>query len=105
MVNRYFRAAAEFVKEYMQSTERPEMGRRRTASFRWRHTLRVLAAAREIGRAEGANLEIVEMAALLHDIAKLDPVPMKLTTQFWAASWPGIPGGLCQWLQKRSSGL
>lgn len=73
MVNRYFRAAAEFVKEYMQSTERPEMGRRRTASFRWRHTLRVLAAAREIGRAEGANLEIVEMAALLHDIAKLDP--------------------------------
>lgn|SRR5690554_6811636 len=73
MVNQYFRAAAEFVKEYMQSTERPEAGRRRTASFRWRHTLRVLAAAREIGRAEGADLEVVELAALLHDVAKLDP--------------------------------
>lgn len=71
-MHQHFQAVASFVKEYMESTERPEMGRRRTASFRWRHTLRVLAAAREIGRAQGADLEIVEMAALLHDVAKLD---------------------------------
>jgi len=32
----------------------------------------VLAAAREIGRAEGADMEIIEIAALLHDVAKLD---------------------------------
>lgn len=63
---------ASYVKEYMETTERPEMGRRRTASFRWRHTLRVLATAREIGQVEGADLDIIEIAGLLHDIAKLD---------------------------------
>lgn len=71
-MHQHFQTVASFVKEYMESTERPEMGRRRTASFRWRHTLRVLATAREIGRTQGADLEIVEMAALLHDVAKLD---------------------------------
>lgn len=68
----HFLAAADFVREYMETTERPEMGRRRTASFRWRHTLRVLVTAREIGCAEGADMDILEMAALLHDVAKLD---------------------------------
>ncbi|HOB34197.1 MAG: HD domain-containing protein [Firmicutes bacterium] len=71
-MQRYFQAVADFVQKYMESTQRPELGVRRTAGFRWRHTLRVLAAAREIGKAEGANLDIVEMAALLHDVAKLD---------------------------------
>ena len=72
-MQQHYVTVANFVREYMQSTERPEMGRRRTASFRWRHTLRVLSTAREIGLTEGANLEVVEMAALLHDVAKLDP--------------------------------
>ncbi len=72
-MQQYFKTVAIFVKKYMETTERPEVGRRRTASFRWRHTLRVLATAREIGQAQGADLEIVEMAALLHDVAKLDP--------------------------------
>lgn len=65
-------AVANYVKEYLEKTERPEMGRRRTASFRWRHTLRVLVTAREIGLAEGADMDIIEVSALLHDIAKLD---------------------------------
>lgn len=71
-MNKLFQVVADFVKEYMESTERPEMGRRRTASFRWRHTLRVLALAREIGLDQGADMEIIELAALLHDVAKLD---------------------------------
>lgn len=71
-MKQHFLTAAEFVKAYMKKTERPEMGPRRTASFRWRHTLRVLAAAREIGRLEGADMEVVEMACILHDVAKLD---------------------------------
>jgi len=71
-VQQHYMTVANFVREYMQSTERPEMGRRRTASFRWRHTLRVLSAAREIGLAEGADMEVLEIAALLHDVAKLD---------------------------------
>jgi uncharacterized protein len=34
------------------------------------HVLRVLALAERIGRAEGANLEIVQTAALLHDVGR-----------------------------------
>jgi uncharacterized protein len=34
------------------------------------HVLRVLALAERIGQAEGANLEIVRAAALLHDVAR-----------------------------------
>jgi uncharacterized protein len=34
------------------------------------HVLRVLALAERIGRAEGANLEIVTAAALLHDVGR-----------------------------------
>ena len=36
------------------------------------HVLRVLALAEKLARAEGANLEIVRTAALLHDIARAD---------------------------------
>lgn len=66
-------AVAKHVRQYLESSQSRQQGIRRTARFRWRHTLRVLATAREIGKAEGANIEIVELAALLHDIAKLDP--------------------------------
>jgi len=72
-VQQYYLPVANFVREYMETTEGPEAGHRRTASFRWRHTLRVLSTAREIGLAEGANMEVLEIAALLHDVAKLDP--------------------------------
>jgi uncharacterized protein len=37
------------------------------------HVLRVLALAQRIGQAEGANMEIVRTAALLHDIAHGEP--------------------------------
>jgi uncharacterized protein len=36
------------------------------------HVLRVLALAEKLARAEGADLEIVRTAALLHDIARAD---------------------------------
>ncbi len=36
------------------------------------HVLRVLAMARRLAVAEGADLEIVETAALLHDVARAD---------------------------------
>jgi uncharacterized protein len=35
------------------------------------HVLRVLALARRIGRAEGANMTVVETAVLLHDIGRV----------------------------------
>lgn len=36
------------------------------------HVLRVLALAERIGQAEGADLEIVQAAALLHDVARAE---------------------------------
>ena len=41
----------------------------------YHHTLRVWALARTIGEAEGADLTLVELAALLHDVDdhKLSP--------------------------------
>ncbi len=35
----------------------------------WFHTQRVLAMSRELGKQEGCNMEIVQAAALLHDVA------------------------------------
>ncbi len=40
------------------------------ASHRWDHTLRVYRLSHQIGEKEGANLEILLPAALLHDIAR-----------------------------------
>lgn len=39
-------------------------------SHGWDHTERVLRLAVHIGRAEGANLKVIELAALLHDIGR-----------------------------------
>ena len=41
----------------------------------YHHTLRVWALARTIGEAEGADMAVVELAALLHDVDdhKLSP--------------------------------
>jgi uncharacterized protein len=43
------------------------------AAHDFAHVLRVLALARRIGLAEGADMEIVHTAALLHDIAHDEP--------------------------------
>jgi uncharacterized protein len=45
----------------------------------WDHTERVLALSTRIGKKENADLEIIELAAILHDICK--PEEMKLKGQ------------------------
>ncbi|MCP4142153.1 MAG: HD domain-containing protein [Chloroflexi bacterium] len=39
--------------------------------YRWQHTLRVVQYGKKLAKREGANAEIVIVACLLHDIAKL----------------------------------
>lgn len=39
-------------------------------SHDWEHTLRVLALARRIAHSEAADMEIVEISAILHDIGR-----------------------------------
>jgi uncharacterized protein len=41
-------------------------------SHAWDHTLRVYRLCEHIGRAEGADMEVLRIAALLHDIGRLE---------------------------------
>lgn len=41
-------------------------------SYRWGHTLRVVQRGMDLAEKENANLEVVTVACLLHDIAKLN---------------------------------
>jgi len=41
-----------------------------SGSHNWEHTQRVIRLSKHIGKIEGANLEILELAAILHDICK-----------------------------------
>jgi len=49
------------------------------------HVLRVLALAERIGRAEGADLEIVRTAALLHDVGREQAEAVRLDHAAFAA--------------------
>lgn len=40
--------------------------------YRWKHTLRVVQYGKQIAKAEGADVEVVMAACLLHDISKFD---------------------------------
>lgn len=40
--------------------------------YRWKHTLRVVQYGKQIAEAEGADMDVVMAACLLHDISKFD---------------------------------
>ena len=68
-----------FVFEYLQASvnNEDEGGRMRwypwhSADYRFNHTLNVMAMAEQIAIAEGADVDVVRVAALFHDVAKLD---------------------------------
>ncbi len=65
-----------YVKAYMVQNEPSAPtgldGWRRNSAARWEHTRRVLATAQKIARVEGANMDLVSVAAIFHDVAKLN---------------------------------
>lgn len=68
-----------FVYEYLQASVKNEEegGRMRwypwhSADYRFNHTLNVVALAEKIATKEGADVDVVRVAALFHDVAKLD---------------------------------
>ncbi len=72
-------AMQEFVYEYLHASiqNEDEGGRMRwypwhSADYRYNHTLNVKSLAEEIAAAEGADVDVVRVAALFHDVAKLD---------------------------------
>ena len=69
----------EFVREYLVASveNEDEGGRMRwypwhSAEYRFNHIRNVVELAAEIAREEGANVDVTKVAALFHDIAKLD---------------------------------
>lgn len=74
-----FESMKRFVYEYLDASVKneDEGGRMRwypwhSAEYRFNHTLNVLSIAEEIARKEGAEVDVVRVAALFHDVAKLD---------------------------------
>src|SRR6056297_3360579 len=68
-----------FVYEYLAASveNEDEGGRMRwypwhSAEYRHNHILNVVELAEEIARAEGADVDVTRVAALFHDVAKLD---------------------------------
>ena len=64
----------EFILERRAATE--AKGSRNFSAFdyeyRWKHTLRVVQYGKQIAEAEGADVEVVMAACLLHDVSKFD---------------------------------
>jgi uncharacterized protein len=74
-----FEAMKRFVHDYLEaSVENEEEGGRmrwypwHSAEYRFNHILNVTELATHIAREEGANVDITRVAALFHDISKLE---------------------------------
>lgn len=74
-----FEEMTEFVHDYLEASveNEDEGGRMRwypwhSAEYRFNHILNVVDIATEIARREGANVDVTRVAALFHDIAKLE---------------------------------
>lgn len=63
-----------FVKSRLEDMARQDPSPEHDPVYRWDHTLRVAQYGREIAEAEGADLEVVVAACLLHDVAHFDPM-------------------------------
>ena len=74
-----FEEMKTFVRDYLTASveTEDEGGRMRwypwhSAEYRFNHILNVVDLAEEIARKEGANVDVTRVAALFHDIAKLE---------------------------------
>ncbi|MEF8756787.1 MAG: HD domain-containing protein [Halobacteriales archaeon] len=74
-----FERMAEFVREYLAASveNEDEGGRMRwypwhSAEYRYNHIRNVVDLAEHIARREGADPDVTKVAALFHDVAKLD---------------------------------
>ena len=74
-----FAAMREFVREYLTASveTEDEGGRMRwypwhSAEYRFNHIRNVVDLGEEIAREEGADVDVVRVAALFHDVAKLE---------------------------------
>jgi len=80
-INTRLQKIADFVRArqkemYLKREDRAEFDRLLVSlDYRWRHTLRVSQWGKHIAEAEGADVELVVAACLLHDVASFDVMP------------------------------
>src|SRR6056297_838045 len=74
-----FEEMKDFVYEYLAASVENEDGGGRmrwypwhSAEYRYNHILNVVQLAEEIAEREGANVDVTRVAAMFHDIAKLE---------------------------------
>ena len=74
-----FEEMKRFVFEYLKASVKKEDGGGRmrwypwhSAEYRHNHILNVVALAEEIAQKEGADVDVTRVAALFHDVAKLE---------------------------------
>lgn len=74
-----FEEMKRFVHDYLAASVESEEGGGRmrwypwhSADYRFNHILNVVSLATRIARKEGANVDVVRVAALFHDISKLE---------------------------------
>jgi uncharacterized protein len=65
---------ADFVKNRLEETARLYSSENHDPTSRWEHTLRVAQYGARLARAEGADVETVVAACLLHDVAHFEPM-------------------------------
>ncbi|MBI5945289.1 MAG: HD domain-containing protein [Chloroflexi bacterium] len=72
--NERLQKITRFILERRAATEAKGNGRYPSFDFdyRWKHTLRVTQYGKQIAETEGADVEVVMAACLLHDISKFD---------------------------------
>lgn len=72
--NKRLHKIADFILERRAATEAKLSKKFNTFEYeyRWKHTLRVTQYGKQIAKAEGADVEVVMAACLLHDISKFD---------------------------------
>jgi putative nucleotidyltransferase with HDIG domain len=63
---------ARFVHDRLREVASQRVNPNLDPEYRWQHTLRVSNYGRMIAEAEGANVELVIAACLLHDVAHFD---------------------------------
>ena len=65
---------AEFVQSRLEKIAAEHPSEWHDPVYRWEHTLRVAYYGEQIAKAEGADVELVVAACLLHDVAHFDPL-------------------------------
>jgi uncharacterized protein len=63
---------AQYVQSHLQEMAERDPSPEHDADYRWQHTLRVASYGQQVAEAEGANIEVVVAACLLHDLAHFE---------------------------------